>query len=275
MHTTAKVGLGALATFGAVAAFYHTTAKRRRRIPGASLAPTYSTVIKSQTDELKVRQPGEDPNDAPLEIPEGLKEGEVEVSQWQLFTDKLAATKVSVTSSLTTLSVSSILPDWSMGLPDWISRLQKELNMEPGSLAHEILLEARDPAVNPEVNWDASVRLSPDLCDDERSFLVKRRQFTRQALANYLDIPVEDIHEDDVPIIATTGSGGGLRALVASTGYYSALKETGLFDCVTYTAGVSGTCWLQSLYMSSIGQQSFDRIAEHVRDRISMTKLQA
>lgn len=56
--------------------------------------------------------------------------------------------------------------------------------------------------------------------------------------------------------------------MIASTGYYQALQEAGLFDCVSYTAGVSGTCWLQSLYLSSLGQQSFQKVAEHLKDRV-------
>lgn len=33
-------------------------------------------------------------------------------------------------------------------------------------------------------------------------------------------------------------SGGGYRAMVASTGYMKAMQETGALDCVTYTAGM-------------------------------------
>ena len=47
-------------------------------------------------------------------------------------------------------------------------------------------------------------------------------------------------------------------------------QEAGLFDCVTYTAGVSGSCWLQTLYYSSIGRQSLRHIINHLKDRIGV-----
>jgi phospholipase A2 len=173
-------------------------------------------------------------------------------------------------SVLSTIGLGNVLPDWSIGLPEWISRLQAELNMEPGSVADAIWTEARDPAINPEVAWDSKVRISPDLCNDEKAYLKKRKNHTRRALASYLDIPEEEVHEDDVPVIAATGSGGGLRAMVAGTGYYQALYVAGLFDCLTYTAGVSGSCWLQSIYFSNIGRQSFEKVIEHLKKRIGV-----
>lgn len=92
--------------------------------------------------------------------------------------------------------------------------------MEPGSLAEEIWYEANDPEINPEIIWDASVRVSNDLCSEELKFREKRQAFTKRGLARFLDIPEDTIHPDDVPIIAMCGSGGGLRALVAGTSSY-------------------------------------------------------
>lgn len=140
--------------------------------------------------------------------------------------------------------------------------------MEPGSLSDEIWNEAKNARMNPEVEWDARVRQGTELCDEEKAFLGRRRSFTKKALARYLEIPETDIHDEDVPVITITGSGGGLRAMVAGAGYYQALTNTGLYDCATYTAGVSGSCWLQSLYLSSIGSCSFNRVIEHLKQRI-------
>jgi len=260
MHYATKISLGTLVTVGAFAAFYHTTA-RHRQLPRPALADTKAIPppARSRTASLSTQIPsgGETQNQK-----EASKD-----TQWQRFTERLAAANTSV---LSTISLNNMLPDWSIGLPEWITRLQRELNMEPGSLADTIWTEARDPIVNPEVAWDAKVRVSPDLCDDEKTFLRKRREFTRRALARYLDIPEAEVHRDDVPVIATTGSGGGLRAMVAGAGYYQALYAAGLFDCTTYTAGVSGSCWLQSVYFSSIGQQSFDRVIDHFKQRLGV-----
>ncbi|CAM4689881.1 unnamed protein product [Leuciscus chuanchicus] len=51
-----------------------------------------------------------------------------------------------------------------------------------------------------------------------------------------------------VPVIAVLGSGGGFRAMVGFSGVMKALYESGVLDCVTYVAGLSGSTW----YMSTL-----------------------
>ncbi|GKT93355.1 cytosolic phospholipase A2 zeta [Colletotrichum tofieldiae] len=163
--------------------------------------------------------------------------------------------------------VGFILPEWSRLIPGYIRKLQRELSMAPGSLADEIWREAHDPFVNPEVQYAASVRVSNDLCEEEKEFLARRKRVTTMALARYLGLDEKDVHPEDVPTIAMCGSGGGLRALVAGTGSMLAADEDGLFDCITYTSGVSGSCWLQALYHSSISEGSLDRVLQHLKAR--------
>ena len=93
-------------------------------------------------------------------------------------------------------------------------------------------------------------------------------RYTARALAKYLDIPEQDIDPEDVPTVAMCGSGGGLRALVAGTSSYHSAQEAGLHDCVTYTAGVSGSCWLQALYYSTLGRQNYTTLLSHLKRRI-------
>lgn len=175
-------------------------------------------------------------------------------TEWSIFSERLAAT---------------ILPDWSKLVPGYLRKLQRELSMAPGSLADEIWDEAHDPIVNPEITYTALVRVSSDLCDDEKEFLARRKRIVRVALAKYLGLDEHDIHPDDIPTIAMCGSGGGLRALVAGTGSLIASDEDGLFDCVTYTAGVSGSCWLQTLLNSSISGGNLKALLEHLKNRTS------
>ncbi|GJD00461.1 lysophospholipase [Colletotrichum higginsianum] len=163
--------------------------------------------------------------------------------------------------------VGFILPEWSRLIPGYIRKLQRELSMAPGSLADEIWREAHDPFVNPEVQYAANVRVSNDLCEEEKEFLARRKRVTTMALAKYLELDEKDVHPEDVPTIAMCGSGGGLRALVAGTGSMLAADEDGLFDCVTYTSGVSGSCWLQVLYHSSISEGSLGRVLQHLKAR--------
>jgi len=165
---------------------------------------------------------------------------------------------------------SFILPSWLQALPSLVTKLQNELSMAPWSLSWEIWEQAHDPQCHPEILWDASVRISEELCKEELEFLQKRKKNTAKALARYIGVAEKDVHPDDVPIIAMCGSGGGLRALVAGASSYLSAHEAGLFDCVTYTAGVSGSCWLQTLYYSSIAKLSHQRLIDHLKDRIGI-----
>jgi phospholipase A2 len=189
-------------------------------------------------------------------------------SDWGLL-DSISSASNSV-SSLGDKVVDYVIPKWAKFLPGLVRKLQDELSMAPGSLAEEIWYEANDPEINPEITWDASVRVSTDLCAEEKQFREKRQAFTRRALARYLDIPEDKIHPDDVPVIAMCGSGGGLRALVAGTSSYLSAAEHGLFDCVTYTAGVSGSCWLQTLYYSNVTQRSHAQLIRHLKNRLGV-----
>jgi phospholipase A2 len=163
-----------------------------------------------------------------------------------------------------------IVPDWVTVLPGYWRKLQNELSMAPGSLAEEIWQEANDPEINPEITWDCSVRVSDDICNDEKVFLERRKKHTTRALAKYLDIPEATINPEDVPTIAMCGSGGGLRALVAGSASYLSARDAGLFDCITYTAGVSGSCWMQTLFYSTIGAQNHGNIIHHLKNRLGV-----
>ncbi|KAF1850655.1 phospholipase-like protein A2 [Cucurbitaria berberidis CBS 394.84] len=190
-------------------------------------------------------------------------------SAWQTITSKFPSAPPSASSIGDTI-IDYVVPNWVKVLPGFIRKLQNELSMAPGSLAEEIWYEANDPEVNPEITWDASVRVSDELCQEEKAFLQNRAQFTKAALARYLDIPEATIHPDDVPVIAMCGSGGGLRALVAGSSSYLSSKEQGLFDCVTYTAGVSGSCWLQTLYYSDVTKRSHAELIRHLKNRLGV-----
>ncbi|KAK0718328.1 acyl transferase/acyl hydrolase/lysophospholipase [Lasiosphaeria miniovina] len=192
---------------------------------------------------------------------------------WSSFTSSFEG--ISFTSQLDAARLSDrvvdmLLPEWSKSIPAYVRKLQRELNMAPGSLAQEIWQEASDPSIHPEVQYAAKVRVSEHLCDDEKTFLERRRKVIAPALARYLGVQEDNIHPDDVPVIAMCGSGGGLRALVAGTGSLMASTEDGLLDCATYTSGVSGSCWLQSIVYSSIAKGDLQRAADHLKARLGI-----
>ncbi|KAK3390437.1 acyl transferase/acyl hydrolase/lysophospholipase [Podospora didyma] len=174
------------------------------------------------------------------------------------------------TAAISDKVVDLILPEWSKSIPGYVRKLQRELSMAPGSLAYEIWQEAHDPAVHPEIQYAAKVRVSEQLCDEEKTFLSRRKKVIAPALARYLGVKEEEIHPDDVPVIAMCGSGGGLRALVAGTGSVMAATEDGLFDCATYSSGVSGSCWLQSLFFSTVIGGDPQRAVDHLKARLGL-----
>ncbi|MCJ1295912.1 hypothetical protein MMC34_007477 [Xylographa carneopallida] len=193
---------------------------------------------------------------------------------WAMFSSSFASAGASISSvewsNIGDNITDFIMPDWAKALPGFVKKLQLELEMAPGSLADEIWQEASDPYINPEIVRSARVRISKKLCKEEHIFQDRRKEYVTLALGRYLGIPEGDIDPEDVPTIAMCGSGGGLRALVAGTGSYLSAQEAGLFDCVTYTAGVSGSCWLQALFHSSLAGQNHERLVEHLKRRLGV-----
>lgn len=162
----------------------------------------------------------------------------------------------------------AVAPQWLRDLPHYLAKIQDEVALKPGSLGDEIWQEAGDAFVHPEIHHNARVRLSSELCDQEKQFRSRRLENTRTALARYLGIPEANVDAADVPIIALSGSGGGLRALVSGAASYLSAQEAGLLDCTTYTAGISGSCWLQTLYYSNIGGQDYAKVLRHLKRRL-------
>ncbi|KAL8832575.1 MAG: hypothetical protein Q9191_000199 [Dirinaria sp. TL-2023a] len=197
---------------------------------------------------------------------------DIEGAAWAAFSNHFATARESLSSiqwpSLGDRITDLMVPEWVQDLPHQVNKLQAQLSMAPGSLADEIWQEAKDPEVNPEITYEAKVRFGKSLCKAELEFRERRKRHTAKALAKYLAIPEKDVEPDDVPIIAMCGSGGGLRALVSGAASYLSTQEAGLFDCVTYTAGVSGSCWLQALFYSTVGGQRHDQILNHLKKRI-------
>ncbi|KFP79485.1 Cytosolic phospholipase A2 epsilon, partial [Acanthisitta chloris] len=86
------------------------------------------------------------------------------------------------------------------------------------------------------------VRLGYDLCTDEQNFLQKRRKVVAAALKDVLHLE-EDLQEHEVPIVAVTTAGCGIRALTAMYGSILGLQKLRVLDCISYISGSSGTTW--------------------------------
>jgi hypothetical protein len=165
--------------------------------------------------------------------------------------DRLKSSISDLHTKITTLEPPSIkISPETFGLPphfmDWVDKLRAEVSFAPGSVSDEIWQETKDPIRNPEIEIDARVWLGNEFCKEELEFQERRRKFTKGGLARYLGVSERDVDERDIPTIAVAGSGGGYRAMLGTTGYFKAMKQAGLFDCVTYMAGMFlrlvGTC---------------------------------
>jgi phospholipase A2 len=108
----------------------------------------------------------------------------------------------------------SVLASWawpeSFGwLKGRIGALVLELGRGPGSLWSEVVDSPPNLMDHPEYEWEAEVRLGDELCMPERAFLRSRRRRMRAAFAELFNIPISEIDERDIPIVAIAGSGGG------------------------------------------------------------------
>uniref|UniRef100_U3IKN3 Phospholipase A2 n=1 Tax=Anas platyrhynchos platyrhynchos TaxID=8840 RepID=U3IKN3_ANAPP len=85
-------------------------------------------------------------------------------------------------------------------------------------------------------------RLGFDLCADEQNFLQNRRRVVAAALKDVLHLE-EDLQDHEVPIVAVTTAGCGIRALTAMYGSILGLQKLRVLDCISYISGSSGTTW--------------------------------
>uniref|UniRef100_A0AAQ5XTM9 Phospholipase A2 n=1 Tax=Amphiprion ocellaris TaxID=80972 RepID=A0AAQ5XTM9_AMPOC len=94
------------------------------------------------------------------------------------------------------------------------------------------------------------LRFSLALCDKEKQFRQTRRERVMLGIKQLLDMEnlTLCVCVLQVPVIAIAGSGGGFRAMVGFSGVMKALFESGVLDCATYIAGLSGSTW----YMSTL-----------------------
>uniref|UniRef100_A0A669EXK6 Phospholipase A2 n=1 Tax=Oreochromis niloticus TaxID=8128 RepID=A0A669EXK6_ORENI len=103
-----------------------------------------------------------------------------------------------------------------------------------------------------EICTNLDLRFSHTLCDKEKQFREARREKVMLGIKKLLctEDPChpEEVHRDTVPVVAIAGSGGGFRAMVGFSGVMKALFESGVLDCATYIAGLSGSTW----YMSTL-----------------------
>ncbi|KAK0918018.1 hypothetical protein LTR91_022094 [Friedmanniomyces endolithicus] len=136
------------------------------------------------------------------------------------------------------------------------------------ALETRVKKEMHDSHLFPEVDKVAHVRRGLDLCPEEQAFLAKRKVRARDNFAKYIGVSPEEVDARDVPTVAFGGSGGGFRAMIGCLGYGRQMQHTGLWDCLTYVSGVSGSCWSLAAYYT-FAHANFDKAIAHCKERFS------
>ncbi|KAM6274480.1 cytosolic phospholipase A2 epsilon-like [Porphyrio hochstetteri] len=116
-------------------------------------------------------------------------------------------------------------------------------------------LNVRAQSCNCLCHQDLDMRFGFDLCSEEMAFLGKRKRYVASALKNIFHLQ-QDLHDQEVPIVAIITTGGGLKSMTGLYGSLMGLKKLNLLDCVTYISGLSGTTWtMANLYRDAYWSQ--------------------
>lgn len=129
-----------------------------------------------------------------------------------------------------------------------------------------------------EICTNLDLRFSLALCDKEKQFRQTRRERVMEGIKNLLEdekprfLPSS---VEEVPVIAIAGSGGGFRAMVGFSGVMKALIESGVLDCATYIAGLSGSTWYMSTLYShpDFPNKGPEEINQELMHRVSSNPL--
>ncbi|XP_068233660.1 uncharacterized protein [Palaemon carinicauda] len=121
-----------------------------------------------------------------------------------------------------------------------------------------------------EKNKVPDLRFSLALCAEEKEYLLTRRQKVLASLQSLMGTRAPDT-DKQVPILGILGSGGGFRAMTCLSGAVKALQETGILDCATYIAGLSGSSWyISTLYAhDQFPYVTHSQIQSELRDSVT------
>lgn len=75
--------------------------------------------------------------------------------------------------------------------------------------------------------------------------------------------------DEEPPVIAILGSGGGLRAMVGCLGVLAELAKEDVLDIITYICGTSGSTWcMSSLYNNEKWSSCMEEMEHQIADRL-------
>uniref|UniRef100_A0A7M4FN25 Phospholipase A2 n=1 Tax=Crocodylus porosus TaxID=8502 RepID=A0A7M4FN25_CROPO len=120
------------------------------------------------------------------------------------------------------------------------------------------------------------VRLGFDLCPEEQNFLKNRKQVVAAGIKKVLHLD-EDLQDYEIPVVAVTTTGVGIRALTGMYGSIWGLQKLNLLDCISYITGSSGTTWtMTKLYEDADwSQKDLGEIISEARKQATKCKRNA
>lgn len=155
-------------------------------------------------------------------------------------------------------------------------------NLKMGETKTETFLIGKATKVHLEMSLEIctnqDLRFNVALCNSEKEFRHTRRERVMLGIKKLLDMEKPRYlpsSPEEVPVIAIAGSGGGFRAMVGFSGVMKALFESGVLDCATYIAGLSGSTWYMSTLYShpDFPNKGPKEINEELMNRVSSNPL--
>ena len=117
------------------------------------------------------------------------------------------------------------------------------------------------------------IRAASGLSDSEKEYIAKRKPKAEEALKKWLKKVNPKFSTENLPTLGLTVSGGGYRSLLAGGGFIQGLDDrdadgsgsvtSGLYQAMSYQAGLSGGSWL----LSSIFGNDYPTISS-LRDKL-------
>ncbi|XP_056384548.1 cytosolic phospholipase A2 gamma isoform X2 [Hyla sarda] len=99
------------------------------------------------------------------------------------------------------------------------------------------------------------------------SLSIKARQKKVRETLQKLNISIQK--DEEPPVIAILGSGGGLRAMVGFLGVLAELAKEDILDAITYICGTSGATWcMSSLYNNDKWSSCMEEMESQIADRL-------
>lgn len=140
-----------------------------------------------------------------------------------------------------------------------IKHVYSVLKDMPDALLHSVI------GHHTHTRLEARVRFAEQdaLGEQEKIFLNQRQRNTKEGLQKFLGI---DIPADKQPRVAMCFSGGGFRAMILTLGALIAAQDTGLLDCTTYMAGLSGSTWAMAPWLAT--KQNLHRMRDTLHKKI-------